>query len=128
MAIKFKLLARKNPLDQAAAPKYYAKAVSNGKRDLMSLAKRISANTTMGIGDIHGVLLTLEQEIGYALQDGIKVELGDICFFAPSVQSKGVANEDEFNAAAHIKKKGVNILAKKAFVKKMSDVPVERVP
>ena len=42
--------------------------------------------------------------------------------------SKGVANEDEFNAAAHIKKKGVNILAKKAFVKKMSDVPVERVP
>jgi predicted histone-like DNA-binding protein len=126
MAIKYKLLARKNPLDQAAAPKYYAKAISNGKRDLMTLAKRISANTTMGIGDIHGVLLTLEQEIGYALQDGITVELGDICFFAPSVQSEGVSNASDFNAAAHIKKKGVNVRAKKAFVKKMSDVPVER--
>jgi predicted histone-like DNA-binding protein len=127
MAIKFKLTARKNPLDQTAAPKYYAQAQSKGKRDLMSIAKRMAANTTMGIGDIYGVLLTLEQEIGYALEDGITVELGDICFFSPTVQSKGVANISDFNATAHIKKKSVNMRPKKAFVKKMSGIPVEQV-
>ena len=54
------------------------------------------------------------------------VELGDIGIFTPSLQSEGVVNQSDFNAAAHIKKKGVNIRAKKAFVKKMSEVPVER--
>ena len=127
MAIKFKLVERKNPQDLAAPPKYYAQAIATGKRDLKTLAERIAANTTMGVGDIYGVLLSLEQEIGYALQDGARVELGDFCFFAPSVQSEGVANISDFNSAAHIKKKGINIRAKRSFAKKMSDVPVERI-
>ena len=42
MAIHFKIIARKNPQDPAAAPKYYAQAVANGKRDLEGLAERIS--------------------------------------------------------------------------------------
>lgn len=128
MAINFKLSPRNNPQDLTAPPKYYAKAVVTGKRDLKTLSKRIAANSTMGIGDIYGVLLTLEQEIGYALTDGLKVELGDLCFFTPLVKSDGVENEGDFNAAAHIKKKGINIAPKRAFAKIMSDVPVERMP
>jgi hypothetical protein len=91
------------------------------------MAERIAANTTMGVGDIYGVLLTLEQEINYALEDSIAVELGDICIFRPSVTTEGVADVSEFNIAAHLKKKGINIAAKRSFVKKMSDIPLERV-
>jgi hypothetical protein len=127
MAIKFKLFPRKNPLDVTAAPKLFAKAVIVGKRNLKQLAERIAANTTMGVGDVYGVLLTLEQEIGYALEDSIAVELGEICIFKPSVNSEGVAEDGDFNVTSHLKKKGVNIAAKRSFVKKMRDVPVERV-
>ena len=80
----------------------------------------------MGIGDIYGVLLSLEQEIVYAMQDGASVELGDICFFYPTVQSEGVVNASDFNAAVHVKKKGISIRVKRSLGHKMVDVPVQK--
>ncbi len=126
MAIKFKLVERKNPQDLAAPPKHYARAVIKGKRTLKTMAKRIAANSTMGVGDIYGVLLNLEQEIGYGLEDGDAVELGAICIFSPAVQSQGVADTTEFNTGVHVKKKGVNIRARRNFAQKMNNVPLER--
>ncbi len=46
-----------------APPKYYPRAIANEQKDLMSLAQTIARNTTMGVADIHGVLLALEEEI-----------------------------------------------------------------
>jgi predicted histone-like DNA-binding protein len=127
MAIHFKLTARRNPSDQTAPQKYYAQAVTTGKRNLKLLAQRIADNTTMGIGDIHGVLLSLEQEIVYAMEDGASVELGDICFFYPTVQSEGVENASDFNATAHIKKKSIRIKVKQSLGRKIAEVPVQKI-
>ena len=126
MAIKFKLVERKNPQDLTAPPKYYAKAVVKGKRTLRTLAERIAANSTMGIGDIYGVLLNLEQEIDYGLEDGDAVELGRICIFSPVVQSEGVTDSSEFNTGTHVKRKSVNIRARRNFAQKINNVPLER--
>ena len=126
MAIKFKLVERKNPQDLTAPPKYYAKAVVKGKRTLRTMAERIAANSTMGIGDIYGVLLNLEQEIDYGLEDGDAVELGRICTFSPAVQSEGVADSSVINTDTHVKRKSVNIRAKRNFAQKMNNVPLER--
>ena len=82
----------------------------------------------MGIGDIYGVLLSLEQEIVYAMQDGASVELGNICYFYPTVHSEGVENPNDFNAIAHIKKKGINIKVKQSLVHQLADVPVAKMP
>ena len=126
MAIKFKLVERKNPQDLAAPGKYYARAVIKGKRTFRTMAERIANNSTMGVGDIYGVLLNLEQEISYGLEDGDAVELGDICTFRPAVQSNGVDTVADFNMGVHMKKKSVKIRGKRSFTQKMADVPLER--
>ncbi len=126
MAIHFKIIARKNPQDPAAPPKYYAQAVANGKRDLEGLAERISRTTTMGVGDIYGVLKTLEEEIIYALKDGVSVELGSICDIYATVSGSGAETEADFSAASHIDKKSIRITAKAKLKKQMADVPVVR--
>lgn len=127
MAVKFKLIPRKNPQDLAAAPKHYPQAVANGRKDLKALAERISRNTTMGVGDIHGVLLSLEEEIVYALRDGSAVELGNICWLYPAVTGEGVDNPEDFNVISHLKRRRVRVSAKRSLVRQMVDVSVERV-
>ncbi len=125
MAISIKLAACRNPMDETASEKHYAQVVTSGKRNLKLLAKRIAAHTTMGVGDIYGVLLSLEEEIVYAMEDGVSVELGDICIFYPAVQSEGVENTDDFNTGTHIKKKSIKVRIKKVLSDKMTKIPVE---
>ncbi len=127
MSFHFKLIPRKNPQDAAAAPKHYPHIVTQDKKDLMALAKRISRSTTMGVGDVHGVLLSLEEEIIDVLRDGDSVELGDICMIYPAVNGTGVDNPADFNAAAHITKRGIRIRPRKSLVHKVSDVQVQKV-
>jgi len=126
MAIHFKLMPRRNPQDAAAAPRYYAKAVPNGKRNLRALSKRVASHTTMSAPDVYGVLMALEEEIIVALQEGANVELGELCIFYPAVQSEGVDNEADFNAAAHITRKTIKIRPKQKLSRQMAEVPVER--
>ncbi len=127
MAISFKLVARKNPQNPAAAPLYYAQATSNGKRDLKSLAVDVARHTTMSVADVHGVLLALQEEIIVALKEGSIVELGDLCSFYPTVYSEGVANPDEFKANVHIRQKGINVRPRQVLSKQMHDITVHRV-
>ena len=127
MSFRFKLIPRKNPQNTAAAPKHYPQIVTRDKKDLMALAQRISRNTTMGVGDVHGVLLSLEEEIVETLRDGSAVELGDICFLYPAVKGTGVENPADFNVAAHLKKRRIRIRPKQSLVQKMAGVPVHRV-
>ncbi len=127
MPFKFKLIPRKNPLDTAAAPKHYPHIVTQDKKDLMALAKRISRGTTMGVGDVHGVLLSLEEEIIDVLRDGDAVELGNICMIYPSIRGTGVDTPEEFNTLSHIKKRRIRITPRRGLVHKIADVPVQQV-
>ena len=126
MSIHFKLMPRRNPQDAAAAPRYYAHAVPTSKQNLRALSKRVASHTTMSAPDIYGVLMALEEEIILALQDGANVELGDLCIFYPVVQSEGVDNEADFNAAAHITRKTIKIRPKQKLSKQMSEISVQR--
>ncbi len=127
MAFRFKLIPRKNPRDAAAAAKHYPQSITQDKKNLMALAQRVSRSTTMGVGDVHGVLLSLEEEIVDVLRDGNAVELGDICMFYPAIQGTGVDNPEDFNVAAHIKKRRIRIRPKQSLVHKVADVPVQQV-
>jgi len=126
MSIHFKLMPRRNPQDTAAAPRYYAQVVPNGKRNLRELSKRVASYTTMSAPDVYGVLMALEEEILVSLQDGAAVELGDLCIFYPAVQSEGVDNAADFNAAAHITRKTIKIGPKQKLSRQMSEVSVEK--
>ncbi len=127
MAIRFKLMARKNPQNPSDPPKYYAQVVPNGKTNLRTLSKRVANHTTMSAADVYGVLMALEEEIISALQDGQQVELGNLCIFYPDLKSDGADSEDAFNASSHIKRKGIRIRPKRVLARQMEDVPVEKI-
>ena len=127
MPFKFKLIPRKNPQDTSAAPKHYPQVITRDKKDLKALAQRISRNTTMGVGDVHGVLLSLEEEIVETLRDGSVVELGDICMIYPAVKGTGVEKPEDFKVSAHMKKRRIRIRPKQSLVAKMAGVQVQRV-
>ena len=108
MSVSYKLISRINPQDRTLPEKYYARAISTGKDDIYSLAAEIAPNTTMGKADIIGVLTALGEVIPRRLALGRTVDLLDLAIFAPSVNSEGVENPDDFNATAHIKRVKIN--------------------
>jgi len=64
MAIRYKIVTRKNPQDLEAAPKYHAQVVVDGKDSTQTLAQEIALSTTMGKADVIGVLTALGEVVG----------------------------------------------------------------
>jgi len=126
MAIKFKLVAKKNPQDFAAAPKFYAQVVPTGKDSTATLAKEIAQNTTMGRADIVGVLTALGEVVANRLAMGRTVDLLDLCIISPKISSEGVESEAVFNAGRNIRKVGVNIRAKKNLIQAVENAGVQK--
>jgi predicted histone-like DNA-binding protein len=126
MSIHYKVIPRKNPQNPSAPPKYYAQTITNGKMDLEALAQRIAQNTTMGVGDIFGVLKTLEEAIINALGDGMSVELGGICDIYPQVSGPGAETAEAFSAATNITRKKIRIRPKARLNRNMETIAVVR--
>ena len=127
MAIRFKLMARKNPQKPEDPPKYYAQVVPSAKINLKTLSQRVSSHTTMSAPDVYGVLMALEEEIIASLKEGAQVELGNLCIFYPDLKSEGAESEDAFNAGSHIKRKSIRVRPKQALSRQMENVPVEKI-
>jgi len=126
MSIHYKVLARKNPQDPNAPEKYYGQAVITSKMDLDALAQRIAQNTTLGVGDIFGVLKSLEEAIINALTDGMAVELGGICDIYPQVSGPGADTLEDFSAAVNVTRKRVRIRSKAKLNRSMETVALIR--
>jgi predicted histone-like DNA-binding protein len=97
--MKYKLVPKANPLDRAAAPKYYAAPVYAGEKDLKQLSQEIADLSSLSPGDVYNVLLNLENVIPRHVFDGFKVSLGDFGSFKPSFGSEGVDDPKNFNAS-----------------------------
>jgi len=93
MAIKFKILARKNPQDMAAPDKYYAAAVGNGETNMEALAEMIAYQSTLTDTDCYAVLRSLEHNIINELKQGRIVKLGSLGNFQISISATGQENE-----------------------------------
>jgi len=126
MAIKYKIVTRKNPQDFEAAPKYYAQVVVDGKDSTQTLAQEIALSTTMGKADVIGVLTALGDIVGQHLAMGRNVDLLDLCILSPSITSTGAASEAEFNVKTNIKRVGVNIRAKRNLVEAVAKAGLQK--
>ena len=127
MAIKYKIVPRKNPQDFEAAPRYYARVVPTGKKTFRELSERVASHTTMSVPDTYGVLMALEEEIIVSLKEGTQIELGNICFLYPSLECESAESEEAFTAVSNITKRGIRIRARQGLVRQMAVVPVEKV-
>ena len=100
MAIKFKVLPRKNPQDQLAPEKFYASAVADGDVDLDRLAELISYQCTVTATDCYAVLMALEHNIIGELGQGRIVKLGRLGNFQVGLSSKGIDTAADVSASA----------------------------
>lgn len=103
MAIKFKVLPRRNPQDVTAPEKYYAAAIGDGETDLETLAEMISYQCTVTESDCYAVLLSLEHNIVKELGQGRIVKLGRLGNFQVGISSEGLVTAAEVTATAIIK-------------------------
>ena len=100
MAVKYKVLPRKNPQDAMAPEKFYAAAIADGDVDLDRLAELISYQCTVTASDCYAVLLSLEHNIIGELGQGRIVKLGRLGNFQVGISSIGKDTESEVSANA----------------------------
>lgn len=100
MAIKYKVLPRKNPQDLLAPEKFYASAIADGDVDLDRLAELISYQCTVTETDCYAVLLALEHNIIGELGQGRIVKLGRLGNFQVGISSEGKDTAADVSATA----------------------------
>ena len=89
MSIKFSITPRKDPRDQNSQPKYYVTAKSQGRTDLLGVARDINKMSTVSSVDTIAVLEAFMNVVPDLLADGKIVDLGDFGTFRISVSSEG---------------------------------------
>ena len=100
MAIKYKVLPRKNPQDLLAPEKFYASAIADGDVDLDRLAELFSYQCTVTETDCYAVLLALEHNIIGELGQGRIVKLGRLGNFQVGLSSEGKETAAEVSSNA----------------------------
>lgn len=100
MAIKYKVLPRKNPQDAMAPEKFYAAAIADGDVDFDRLAELISYQCTVTASDCYAVLLSLEHNIIGELGQGRIVKLGRLGNFQVGISSEGKDTAADVSSSA----------------------------
>lgn len=80
--------------------KYMAKIIRDTPITLKDLAKVISKNSTMGEGDVYGVLIELRDKMGDYLKEGHSVNIPEFGTFYVAITSKAEAKEEEVSEAS----------------------------
>lgn len=103
MAIQLKMFQHLDT-NKETNGKWYAKTICTEEVDIDQLAERISANSTIKLSDVLGVMCGLVEEMKVQMADGKTVVLGDLGRFKYSIQSELVDTPKEFSPNKHIKK------------------------
>ena len=127
--VTYSVSPRINPRDKEAAPKYYGQVQASGDINIREMAERIQANCTVTKADVYAVLVSLEDVVKEAIQNGEIVRLGDLCTLQVGLSGKGTLTEEEF-ADTLIRKARINfrpgpVLAGALENLKFSKVPIK---
>lgn len=125
MPVKFSVVPKKNPRDQAAPAKYYANARSNGNVTLRQLAKQIAEISTVSTIDTIANLEALLQVIPNHIADGKIVRLGDFGSFRLTITSEGSETEDDVTSS-NIKGNKLKFQPGKVFKTVLNNIEYEK--
>ena len=96
MAINYSITKMRNPRNEDAPPKYYAKAQASGAVDINELADEISYATTLTDGDVLNVIRALIQQINRHIAKGEIVRLENLGSFQAQLSSEGAETGEAF--------------------------------
>ena len=98
MSVKYNVVARKNPRDPDAPPKYYPSIVSSGREGMREIAKQIAEISTVSSVDTMASLESLLSVLPRILANGNIVDLGDFGTFWLRVKTEGSESEADVTA------------------------------
>jgi len=125
MSIKIKALARKNPQDLTAPPKFYAKVVNQGETSLDNISATIAQMSTVSKTDVYAVLIALTEVIPQQLEDGKIIRLGKLGSFVVSLSSNPSDTEEEVTAG-NVKKLRLNFRPSQELKRQVEAFPVHK--
>lgn len=102
MSIKIRLQQSKFK-EENRGGKWHARIVSEGTATTDELAENIQEATSFSRGDVHGLIISLVDEIGYQLSLGKTVVLDGLGRFHLTVESDPVDNIDDFDIDRNIR-------------------------
>ena len=128
-SVTYSVVPRINPREKNDPPKYYAQAQARGDVNLREMAERIQSTCTVTKADVYAVLISLEDVVKEAIQNGEIVRLGELCTLQVGLSSKGTLTEKEYDDSLIKKAKIIfrpgTILAGALETLKYSKVPIK---
>ncbi|MDR0558785.1 MAG: HU family DNA-binding protein [Prevotellaceae bacterium] len=105
--MKYKLIAKVNPLKREDPKKWYASPVNPGRLTVKDFARTIaSRSSALPRSDIEDVLDSFLEELSVVLTTGMSVKLGEFGTMRLILQSGAADTHDEFDSS---KIKGVKV-------------------
>ena len=128
-SVTYSVVPRINPREKNDPPKYYAQAQARGDVNIREMAERIQSTCTVTKADVYAVLISLEDVVRDAIQNGEIVRLGDLCTLQVGLSGKGTLTEKEYEDT-NIKKARINfrpgpVLASALETLKYTKVPIK---
>ena len=106
-SVNYSVVPRINPREKNDPPRYYAQAQARGDVNIREMAERIQSTCTVTKADVYAVLISLEDVVKEAIQNGEIVRLGELCTLQVGLSGKGTLTEEEFEDS-QIKKARIN--------------------
>ena len=125
-SVTYSVVPRFKPGEKNDPPKYYAQAQARGDVNIREMAERIQSTCTVTKADVYAVLVSLEDVVKDAIQNGEIVRLGDLCTLQVGLSGKGALTEEEF-ADSLIKKARINFRPGSALMNAVSGLTFQRV-
>ena len=128
-SVTYSVVPRFKPGEKNDPPKYYAQAQARGDVNIREMAERIQSTCTVTKADVYAVLISLEDVVKEAIQNGEIVRLGELCTLQVGLSGKGTLTEEEYEDSL-IKKARINfrpgpVLATALETLKFSKVPIK---
>ena len=128
-SVTYSVVPRINPREKNDPPKYYAQAQARGDVNIREMAERIQSTCTVTKADVYAGLISLEDVVKEAIENGEIVRLGDLCTLQVGLSGKGTLTEKEYEDT-NIKKARINfrpgpVLAGALETLKFTKVPVK---
>ena len=128
-SVTYSVVPRFKPGEKNDPPKYYAQAQARGSINIREMAERIQSTCTVTKADVYAVLVSLEDVVKDAIENGEIVRLGDLCTLQVGLSGKGTLTEKEYEDTL-IKKARINfrpgpVLAGALETLKFTKVPIK---
>ena len=126
-SVTYSVVPRFKPGEKNDPPKYYAQAQARGDVNIREMAERIQSTCTVTKADVYAVLISLEDVVKEAIQNGEIVRLGDLCTLQVGLSGKGALTEEDYTDSL-IKRAKINFRPGKVLAEALGTLKFSKVP